>query len=89
MGMERVTGSIENGKSADFVVLSQNLFEVPVTQIHETDVLKTVFKGTEVYDASVHQDRIEDIETEEIWKLLDAFQCRCRLPYRGERRDSP
>lgn len=83
MGLEKETGSIEDGKSADFVVLDQNLFDVPATEIHKTEVVKTVFKGSEVYDAAIHNDRVADIETEQIWKLLEAFQCRCRSPYRG------
>ena len=32
--------------------------------------MKTVFRGTEVYDAVVHKDRVEDIEVEKIWELL-------------------
>ena len=84
MGLDNETGSIENGKWADFVVLDQNLFDVPATEIHKTEALKTVYKGTEVYDASIHQERVEEINTEEIWRLLDAFQCRCRSPYRKQ-----
>ena len=83
MGLDKQTGSIEEGKFADFVVVDQNVFKIPVTDIHKTQVLKTVFKGTEVYDSSIHKDRIEDIATEQIWKLLEAFQCRCRSPYRN------
>ncbi len=46
------TGSIEVGKSADFVILSHNLFEIPPEKISETDVLLTVFEGEVVFDAS-------------------------------------
>ena len=45
-------GSIEAGKSADMVVLDQNLLEIPVTDIHKTEVQKTVFKGRVVYEAN-------------------------------------
>jgi hypothetical protein len=43
-------GSIEEGKYADFIVLDQNLLEVPVDDISETDVLATVFNGRKVYE---------------------------------------
>ena len=46
------TGSIEEGKSADFIVLNHNLFEIPVTDIHETEVQKTLFKGEVVYSVN-------------------------------------
>ena len=44
-------GSIEKGKLADFIVLDQNLLEIPVDDISETQVLKTVFNGEVVYSA--------------------------------------
>ncbi len=47
---EGVTGSIEVGKSADFIVLNQNLLEVPVENIHQTKVLKTVLQGKTVFE---------------------------------------
>ena len=43
-------GSIEVGKYADFVVLDQNLIEIPVDDIDQTDVLKTVFSGKVAYE---------------------------------------
>ncbi len=46
---EDVTGSIETGKSADFVVINQNILEVPVEKIHRTKVLRTVLQGKTVY----------------------------------------
>ena len=45
------TGSIEVGKSADFIVLDRNIFQVPVEDISETKVLMTVVSGREVYSA--------------------------------------
>lgn len=48
---ERERGSLEAGKSADFVVLDRNLFAVPVGQIHTVKVLKTFFEGKEVYSS--------------------------------------
>ncbi|MGH7926641.1 MAG: amidohydrolase, partial [Candidatus Binatia bacterium] len=46
---ERETGSLEVGKSADLIVLSSNLFEVPPHQINQTHVLWTFFEGKIVY----------------------------------------
>lgn len=46
---EEETGSIEVGKKADFVVLENNLFEVPVSEISETTTLMTYFEGQEVF----------------------------------------
>jgi predicted amidohydrolase YtcJ len=47
--LDDVTGSIEEGKYADMIVLNHNLFEIPVTEIHKTEVQKTIFKGTVVH----------------------------------------
>ena len=49
MHIDDVTGSIEVGKSADMIVLNQNLFEIPETDIHKTVVLRTVFRGDAVH----------------------------------------
>ena len=49
--MDDVSGSIEVGKSADFIILNHNLFEIEPTEIHNTEVQKTIFKGNEVYSA--------------------------------------
>ena len=43
-------GSIEEGKYADFLVLDRNLLEIPVDEISETSVRRTVFSGRVVYD---------------------------------------
>jgi len=42
-------GSLEVGKKADFIVLSQNLLEIDPKEIHNTVVLLTYFEGQEVY----------------------------------------
>jgi predicted amidohydrolase YtcJ len=47
--LEKETGSIEVGKQADLIVLAQNLFEIPVENISETEVLLTMVAGSEVY----------------------------------------
>jgi predicted amidohydrolase YtcJ len=49
MEKEDETGSIEPGKSADFIVINQNILEIPVEKIHETKVLQTVLQGKTVY----------------------------------------
>lgn len=49
--IDDVTGSIAEGKYADMIVLNHNLFEIPVTDIHMTEVQKTIFKGEVVYEA--------------------------------------
>jgi len=46
---EDIKGSIEKGKLADFVVLNQNLFEIPPEKIKETKVQMTIFNGKIVY----------------------------------------
>jgi len=47
------TGSIEIGKSADMILLNQNIFAVPVSAISETQVLNTWFAGRQVYSAEM------------------------------------
>jgi predicted amidohydrolase YtcJ len=51
MGIDDVTGTIEVGKQADYVVLSEDLFELEPDQIDETQVLMTTVAGTEVFRA--------------------------------------
>ncbi|HEU4401500.1 MAG TPA: amidohydrolase [Candidatus Polarisedimenticolia bacterium] len=46
---EDLKGSIKEGKLADLVVLSQDLFTVPPEKIHETKALLTLVGGKEVY----------------------------------------
>jgi predicted amidohydrolase YtcJ len=47
--MDHETGSIEKGKLADIIVLSENLFTIPPSQISEVKVLVTYLEGKEVY----------------------------------------
>jgi len=49
MRLESNTGSIEVGKRADLIVLDRNLFDIPVTEINEAQVLLTLFDGKTVY----------------------------------------
>ncbi len=48
---EKEIGSLEKGKRADLIVLSQNLFEIPSHQINETKVVLTLLDGREVFRA--------------------------------------
>ena len=43
-------GSIEVGKSADLIVLDQNLLEIPTSDIHMTNVKRTIFRGEVVFE---------------------------------------
>jgi hypothetical protein len=43
------TGSIEAGKLADLVVLDRNVFEIPASEISETQALVTLFEGRAVH----------------------------------------
>ena len=49
-GWDDKVGTIEAGKFADMVVLQKNLFEVPVTEIAEVLVERTLLGGKIVYD---------------------------------------
>jgi hypothetical protein len=47
--LEQQTGSLQAGKSADFIVLQDNLFEIPAERISDTKVQMTFFEGELVY----------------------------------------
>ena len=47
---DRVTGSIQVGKFADLIVLNQDLFKIPASQIRDTKVLMTMVGGKVVYE---------------------------------------
>jgi predicted amidohydrolase YtcJ len=47
--LEKVTGSIEVGKSAELIVLNKNLFQIHVTEIGKAKVLLTIFEGKDVF----------------------------------------
>ena len=52
MRQEDRTGSIEVGKFADLVVLSQNIFKIPVEQISQTTILRTFLGGETIYSST-------------------------------------
>ena len=47
--VDEQSGSISVGKSADFIVLSQNLFDIEPQKISDTQVVMTYFAGKKVY----------------------------------------
>ncbi len=48
---EETTGSIEVGKNADFIIVSQNIFDVNPLDIDATEVVTTIFNGNVVWTA--------------------------------------
>jgi len=52
MGIADKTGSIETGKSADFIVLNHDIFAISKFDIHKTKVHSTTFRGREVYSSA-------------------------------------
>jgi predicted amidohydrolase YtcJ len=46
---ENVLGSLEIGKRADYVVLSQDIMTIPASTILATEVVATVIDGRPVY----------------------------------------
>ena len=50
MGVAELTGSLEVGKSADFVVLSADPYTVETAQLPAIAATQTWFAGGKVYD---------------------------------------
>ena len=51
MHLELQTGTLETGKAADLIVVNQDPLAVPVSRVHDTKVLLTLFEGRIVYEA--------------------------------------
>ncbi|WP_303555296.1 amidohydrolase [Tenacibaculum soleae] len=49
MRQEDKVGSLKVGKLADFVVLDNDIFTIPTTQIKQTKIVLTIFDGEEIY----------------------------------------
>lgn len=56
--LEDVTGSLEIGKSADFVILNKSIKEIETEEIGSLRAEKTFFKGREVY--SLNEEKREE-----------------------------
>lgn len=55
LGLENERGSIKVGKYADFVLADKDVFDCPVTDIHNTKVVSTWFEGKKVYQSATNQ----------------------------------
>ena len=66
--LEDVTGSIEEGKNADFVIVDQNIFEIPEGDISKTKVIQTYFQGNKVYDSL---EQPQENFAEQVTEMLD------------------
>jgi predicted amidohydrolase YtcJ len=53
--LEHETGSLEEGKSADLVVLSEDILQLPPERIHEAEVRLTLFRGKPVFAAAEYE----------------------------------
>jgi len=49
--LDHLTGSVAVGKSADLIVLNQNLFDIPIEAVGDTRSMITMFEGSVVYEA--------------------------------------
>ncbi len=66
LGLDSERGSIKVGKYADFVLADQDVFNCPVTDIHNTKVVSTWFEGEKVYQAAMSKvaDYLYEYEAE-------------------------
>jgi predicted amidohydrolase YtcJ len=52
MALDEETGRLRPGMSADFIILDRPLYDIPVEEIHATEVLQTWFAGRQVHSRS-------------------------------------
>lgn len=52
LGIDDRTGTLREGRSADFIVTDQNVFDVPIADVHRTVVDETWFQGARVHERS-------------------------------------
>lgn len=63
-GYSELFGSIEVGKSADMIVLDRNLLEIPESDIHNTGVEQTLFRGKIVFDRAAAVSNLDVVKLE-------------------------
>ncbi|MDQ0707424.1 putative amidohydrolase YtcJ [Arthrobacter woluwensis] len=54
--LDHVTGTLEEGRLADFVVLDRDVFQLPAEQIHTARVEETWIDGTRVYRRTAQEE---------------------------------
>lgn len=52
--MEQSIGTLEEGKWADFILIDQDIFAIPASELWKTTVLQTYLAGDKVFQASGH-----------------------------------
>jgi len=70
MGLDQISGSIEEGKFADLAVLDRNILECEPEGLFETRVLLTLLEGRPVYHAEDSPMLVsaEGLKTPEMWR---------------------
>ena len=68
LGIDDQVGSIEVGKKADTILLSQNLFEIDADDIPKTKVLATMMDGKIVHDVVYDLGDSELVDLDEVGK---------------------
>jgi predicted amidohydrolase YtcJ len=56
---EKIKGSIEPGKLADMVVVSEDILSIPAVEIEKTRVETTVFDGKVIYRRIAPEKRVQ------------------------------
>lgn len=70
MGVDSISGSIEEGKYADLAVLDRNILECQPEDVTETRVLMTLLEGKPVFHAedSPMLKSADDLKTTDMWR---------------------
>jgi len=62
MRLDKSVGSLEIGKKADLIILSENIFDVQPNQIGNSEVIFTLFNGQIVHDAIFQNGNVDSFE---------------------------
>lgn len=70
MGVDDISGSIEEGKYADLAVLDRNILDCPPEDLPDTRVLLTLLEGKPVYHAenSPMLKSADELKTTDMWR---------------------